>query len=528
MANYITPLLYKPGIHRDGTDFEPFYCREGYWIRFNEGRVKKIGGMSTPSRSNYDSLATNVRILPDINNSTKVIGFVAGGNNIGRYELNMDFMPPVNFTNEQVTHNLENPFWHSVRVIDNGVDNIAFFVTNSGNNIADNTQGKLYTYSILNRTITTIAPTGYDVRASGGLVYSAPFLFLYGNSGLVQFSTRTNPFVFQNDEDAGLVGAGSLNIASDKIIYGRSIRGGTNSPALLFWSLSSVVRIVNSSNTGTPEFQIDVVSSNSTIISSRSVIEYDGLFFWIGTDRFYVYNGIVQAIEKVGSLNFFFDNVDMNHRQLIFGVRNTRWGELWWYYPEKGQDQNNVRNTRAIIYNKDENTWYDTPIDRDAGYFSRDFGFMTTFGRNLSSATSDTFTNEKALWRHEIGVNERIGILSTPILSYVLTPIISVAAFNPKDNLSGIDRFIDLRSLEPDMVMDNDTDRMGLRVYTGRYAQSTESITPLLSSPAIPFTRKTEKIDLRIQARHIRFRFESNKNFKLGNIMLSVNIGDGN
>ena len=45
MADYIFPLTYKAGINRDGSAFQPEYCNDGQWIRFNEGKVKKIGGV---------------------------------------------------------------------------------------------------------------------------------------------------------------------------------------------------------------------------------------------------------------------------------------------------------------------------------------------------------------------------------------------------------------------------------------------------------------------------------------------------
>lgn len=536
MANYIFPLLYKPGISRDGTDFEPFFCREGNWVRFDEGRVKNIGGMQAPELfeplfANGDPISiSDVRVLPNKNTVEKVCVLYAGGYDITRVELSMDFCQKFEDSVSDEL-NLENitvhpePLWYSEEVIDNGVERVAYLLTNTGRNIADSTQGRLFSYDLATHSPREINGSTYDQRASGGLVFAAPFLFLYGENGFVQYSTSTNIFAFANDEDQELVGARSLTISHDKVVYGRSIRGGTNSPALLFWTLSTVVRIVNVGQVNEANFQVDVISNSSTIMSSRCVIEYDGLFFWIGTDRFYTYNGIVQAMEKVGSLNYFFDNVDTSHKQLIFGVRNTRWGELWWFYPEKGQEPGKVRNTRAIIFNKEESTWYDTAISRDAGYFSRDFGFMVTVGPRIGAGADD---NMKGIWRHEVGAQERVATEGKEIESYVDTPIISIKAFNPKDNLRGIDRAMDLAHMEPDILMDDDNAKMGLRIITTRYAQSKDQFFPPLNEAPISFDRTTEKIDLRIQSWNIRFRFISTVNFKLGNIMLSVNIGDGN
>jgi len=45
MKNYITrPLLSKPGIQRDGTNFASDSYIDGQWCRFYMGRPRKIGG----------------------------------------------------------------------------------------------------------------------------------------------------------------------------------------------------------------------------------------------------------------------------------------------------------------------------------------------------------------------------------------------------------------------------------------------------------------------------------------------------
>jgi hypothetical protein len=38
------PLVYKPGIQRDATDFQDEYCIDGQWIRFVDGKIRKMKG----------------------------------------------------------------------------------------------------------------------------------------------------------------------------------------------------------------------------------------------------------------------------------------------------------------------------------------------------------------------------------------------------------------------------------------------------------------------------------------------------
>jgi hypothetical protein len=398
------------------------------------------------------------------------------------------------------------------------------FATNNSINISDNTKGRLFSVVINNEH--NVSPTELDARvlnqkATGGICYAAPYLFAYGENGFVQWSTANNPLNFLPDN--------SITITNDKVIYAANVRGGTNSPSLLFWSTSKVIRVTNTAEGDVGvQLQVDVVSNNSSILSSRSVADYDGLFFWLGTDRFFVYNGVVQEVVNNDSINYFFNNIDIANRQKVFAVINPRFGEIWWYYPEKGQNQSSVKNTRALIYNKRENSWYDTKISRECGTFSTDLGCMVTYGQSLTSGTE-----QKYLWRHEIGVNEvAVGVseVAGPIVafnngipSFVTTPFISQAAFNAQSPMSGVDRFLELKRIEPDFEMLDRSKKIEVAVNTKRYAQS-----KLVSSDPYIFTGNTEKIDLREQGRAISFTFSSEHDFRMGNIMLLMASGDGN
>lgn len=517
MADYMFPLTYKAGLFRDGTDYQPEYCNEGTWIRFNEGKVQKIGGVISPGALpayNFEKVQT-INLFPD-NDPNRIKVYLASQQKIFTFTVSQDFTNKSAITNIQ---NIDPPnpnrLFQSSVVIDNNVKKLLFLETSNAQNIASNTKCKLYQVNIANNNITEVAQGNFNNQVSGGMCYAAPHLFLYGENGFVQYSRANNPLDFRENNTSG-----SFNISNDKVIYAASVRGGSNSPSLLFWTLSKVVRITNSSeDSDRVNFQIDVVSNASSILSSRAVAEYDGLFFWIGTDRFFVYNGVVQEMVNNSSINYFFDNLDINHRQLVFSVINPRFGEIWWYYPEKGQDQANVKNTRALIYNKRENSWYDTAISRDCGIFSNDFGFMATYGYSFQGDNLN-----KYLWKHEVGEKEIAGDeINAPIISSVTTPFISQAAFNAQNPMNGVDRFVELRRIEPDFVMNDKSKELQVRINTKRYAQSA-----LTTSDAITFTGETEKIDTRQQGRAISLTFSSEHDFRMGNIMLLMASGDGN
>ena len=516
MAEYMFPLIYKAGLFRDGTDYQPEYCNDGQWIRFNEGKVKKIGGVISPGRLgayNFEKVKA-ITLLPN-NDADRINVYLASEQKIFTFSVNQNFTNKSEITQIKSFAPSSARIFQSVVVIDNNVKKLLFLETSNAQNIASNTKCKLHQLNISNNTITEVQQTSFNNQVSGGMCYAAPHLFLYGENGYVQYSKANNPLDFSESNTSG-----SFNISNDKVIYAASVRGGSNSPSLLFWTLSKVVRITNvSDNIDRVNFQIDIVSNASSILSSRAVAEYDGLFFWIGTDRFFVYNGVVQEMVNNSSINYFFDNLDINHRQLVFSVINPRFGEIWWFYPEQGQDQQNVKNTRALIYNKRENSWYDTAISRDCGIFSGDFGFMSTYGNSFQNNNTN-----KYLWKHEVGEKEIAeNEIDASIMSSVTTPFISQAAFNAQNPMNGIDKFLELRRIEPDFVMSDKSKELQVRINTKRYAQSA-----LTTSDAIIFTGETEKIDTREQGRAISLTFSSAHDFRMGNIMLLMASGDGN
>lgn len=517
MADYIFPLTYKAGFNRDGTDYQPEFCTEGQWIRFNEGKVQKIGGVVSPGALPayiFEKVQT-INLFPD-NDPNRIKVYLASQQKIFTFTVSQDFTNKLAITNIQnIAPPNPNRLFQSSVVIDNNVKKLLFLETYNAQNIASNTKCKLYQVNIANNKITEVAQGGFNNQVSGGMCYAAPHLFLYGENGYVQYSKANNPLDFRAGNTSG-----SFNISNDKVIYAASVRGGSNSPSLLFWTLSKVVRITNvSEDSDRVNFQIDVVSNASSILSSRAVAEYDGLFFWIGTDRFFVYNGVVQEMVNNSSINYFFDNIDINNRQLVFSVINPRFGEIWWFYPEKGQDQQNVKNTRALIYNKRENSWYDTAISRDCGIFSSDFGFMATYGFSFQNGNLNKF-----LWKHEVGDKEiAVDAIDSPITSSVTTPFISQAAFNTQNPMSGVDRFLQLKRIEPDFVMNDRSKEIKVSINTKRYGQSA-----LTTSAPFTFTGETKKIDTREQGRSISLTFESEHFFRMGNIMLLMASGDGN
>ncbi len=246
-------------------------------------------------------------------------------------------------------------------------------------------------------TLTNVTLTfDNEVSVSGGVVSLHPYVFVYGNDGLIRNCASGNVDDWTSAE------ANAVNVATGKIVQGLPVRGGSNSPSGLFWSLDSLVRVsfaptslgvAGTGNFAPPTFwRYDIISSQSSILSAQSVIEYDGIYYWCGVDRFLLYNGVVKEIPNPFNQNWFFDNLNYSQRQKVYATKVPRFGEIWWFYPRGDSAECND----AVIYNIRENVWYDlgTALGarRSAGYFSQVFRFPVNAGwfANYTGGVLDT------------------------------------------------------------------------------------------------------------------------------------------
>jgi hypothetical protein len=358
-----------------------------------------------------------------------------------------------------------------------------------------------------------VATFDNNIAVSGGCVVLHPYLFVYGNNGLIQNSSAGD---FANWVSAD---ANANNVATGKIVKGLPIRGGSTSPSGLFWAADALIRVsFQPSSVGGVNYYwaYDLVSSQTSIMSSSSVIEYDGIYYWCGVDRFLMYGGQVQEIPNNLNQNYFFDNVNMVQRQKVWATKVPRYGEIWWFYP-KGDA---TECTDAIIYNVREKTWYDAGealgARRSAGVFSEVFPKPLWAGNDVND--EGTYT----LWQHETGYDDINLTAVTAIESFFETNSIGTmgglvgSQSQPGDNL-----WTRLERVEPDFVQ---TGTMSVIVTGEGYADDTT-----VESEPYPFTSSTLKIDMREQRREMRLRFISNEaggTYQTGRVLLSMTTGD--
>ena len=251
-------------------------------------------------------------------------------------------------------------------------------------------------------------------------------------------------------------------------------------------------------------------------MSSQCVIEYDGIYYWCGVDRFLMYNGVVQEIPNMVNMNFFFDNLNYAQRQKVWVTKIPRWGEIWWFYPSG----DSVECNNAIIYNVREKIWY------DAGYAvgsNRSAGVFSEVYRKPIWADNVVNTQGKyTLWSHETGVNQTYLTQVTAVQSYFETNNLGWVTGGPGNvQVMGDNKWIRIERVEPDFVQDGE---MNLYITGKGYADDVD-----VTSEPYTFDSTTLKVDMREQRRELRIRFESNTfngNYEMGKVLISADIGD--
>ena len=375
------------------------------------------------------------------------------------------------------------------------------------NNIASTGDGYIYTGDITGTAPLQSVTLPANGNATGGVVVLHPYLFYYGKAGFVGWSIAGDP------TDLTGSGSGQARVAGQKIVKGLPLRAGAGSaPAGLFWAYDALIRCTFTG--GSTVFQFDTISAETTVLSQNSIIEYDGIYYWCGVDRFLMFNGVVRELPNNMNINYFYDNLNPQQKQSVFATKVPRFGEIWWCYPAGSSTECN----KAIVYNVRENTWYDTDLPNSGRSAA---SFSPAFAAPLMTGVVSSGSGYK-VWQHEYGVDEVDGTTVNPIVSYFETSDLSLAVMNNQN------RKLRISYIEPDFVQVGDMEV----TITGRAnARAPEVESNTVTFVANPGSDPAKQIvPFKEQRRELRVRFTSNAvngDYQMGQILMHVEPGDG-
>lgn len=382
-----------------------------------------------------------------------------------------------------------------------------------------------------------VLPTAKDKRAtyctsevivSGGVMPVGSFLFAFGNNGLVRNCAANNPAVWFNMSNQyynnNPLTSNDNNIDNYKVYAIVPVRAGAGLSALA-WTTNSLWLLQFTGGQG--YFSYSNISNSVSCISANSIIEASGVYYWIGEDRIYSYAGAVNSVPNLHNFNWFFSNLNYEQRTKIWSFKVPHFNEIWWVFPKGSSEECN----HAIIYNVTEQTWYDTPCDRTAGYYDHSYFKPILAGKTISTDINNTGAKipiaAKGIWVHEDGLCENINGNKTAYNTYVTTcdiGLLNGGVAAGKANFQGLSNFTYIDRIFNDMY---GSGNQYINVTVKQYPQESGKITATIRYNMTD--NNSDYISIGTQGRLVYLTFgcdEVDSDFYLGRPVVITSIGD--
>ena len=149
-------------------------------------------------------------------------------------------------------------------------------------------------------------------------------------------------------------------------------------------------------------YKFDVLMDNISIISPNASISINNVTYWMGLDKFYMYNGTVSTLPCTLK-QYVFEDLNSVQGYQVFAGGNSGYNEVWWFYCS----EDTTVIDRYVIYNYVDQVWYSGTMSRSAWIDSgiRPFPMAADY-------------NNRMLY-HESSVDDNSGLTTEPIVSYV-------------------------------------------------------------------------------------------------------------
>jgi hypothetical protein len=396
----IVPIRSVPGVKRDGTEFEGANYIDAQWCRFRRGLPRKIGG--------YRSISSNLQgpvhstYIHSSNGSNRL--FFGSSSALEYTDVTPDgigggiaSLTPATLVADN------NNLWQFDEMYDGG-GNISVLMAHAAPNLSaiDSTEQRNVWFGDIDGSTALTNTTAAAV--SGGVFCAAPYAFTLDNDGWIAWPVANTP------NDWVGAGSGEARITKSKLIYGARVRGA-NALTFLVWSLDTLVRGVFTG--GAAVFSFNELGTIS-LMSSRSVVEYNGIYYWMGQDRFQYFTGVIQDLPNEFNLDLLFGNdsptpINMNQRQKVWGVAVPKYGEIHWHVPLGDSDECN----HVVVYNIAGNFWFDYALARTAGINSSVFRWPVLIDKRTSDLTMVRVLNGTAASSAGVAANAFDGDLTT-------------------------------------------------------------------------------------------------------------------
>jgi hypothetical protein len=244
-----------------------------------------------------------------------------------------------------------------------------------------------------------------------------------------------------------------------------------------------------------------LLGDNISIMSPNSAVIASGVVYWMGIDKFYVYDGRINTL-NCDLRRFVFGDLNQEQALQVFSGTNEGFNEVWWFYCSNGT----TAVDKYVIYNYLEKVWYYGTMSRTA--------WLDSGLQNVPIAANYfTATLTGNLINHETGLNDDTTGTAVAIDAYI-----SSSEFDIGDghNFGFVWRVL------PDLTFENSTNsttavapQVTMTLYgltnSGSGTTSTANGTVVKGSTYVITEEFTGQIFTRMRGRQMIFKIGSNQ-----------------
>ena len=243
-------------------------------------------------------------------------------------------------------------------------------------------------------------------------------------------------------------------------------------------------------------FGSQVLADGITIINDRCMATAAGVTYWMGNEKFYVYDGRVNTL-PCDVRQYVFSDFNIDQDQQVFASTVEQFNEVWWFYCSA----NSTTVDRYVVYNYLEKAWY-------YGTMARTYWIDSS----VLSVNPVAATYSNLLTYQEFGTDDIEGISNQPITAYIES-----SEFDIDDG----DRFMFVWRMLPDVTFRGSSASNPSVTFTLKPLQNSGSgynspaslggsdNAPVTRTAVVPVEQFTGQVNIRVRGRQMAFRVES-------------------
>jgi len=321
------------------------------------------------------------------------------------------------------------------------------------------------------------------------------FAFAFGTNPLGS-AVQDNMLIRWSDQEdianwtpAATNQAGSLRLSrGTQIVTARQAR-----QEVLVWTDSSLYSLQYLG--GTAAWGAQLVGDNISIASPNAVTYASGVAFWMGTDKFYSYDGTTLPLPS-DLRRYVFNDFNFDQSDQVYAGTNEAFHEIWWFYCSAGSEVVD----RYVVYNYVDKIWYYGTMGRTAWLDSgtRQYPLAATYSYNLVN--------------HEAGIDDNETGTPAAINSYITS-----GEFDLEDG----DKFAFVWRILPDMTFDGSTAASPAATmtlyplknpgsgYNDPASEGGVNYANITRTATVPIEQFTQQLNTRVRGRQLAVKISS-------------------